>query len=197
MIYILKNLSSNVNEIIRPVLNSIFFTKRLCTHQKHKQHQKHQKYQKCKSTKTQPSKSTKRYKRTNIKNALNKHIRRKKSLIRLFAFLCFLCARRKKQQKKEKSLCNVNALKIPVSPQHSSCKHTYTYMNLVVGTRTQSTFQPHKNQLKYKQKEQKGQSLYAAVGKGKISDFRPLRSLYVQKIVAFVVQCCLVYFFVS
>ena len=115
MIYILKNLRSNVNEIIRPVLNSIFFTKRLCTHQKHKQHQKHQKYQKCKSTKTQPSKSTKRYKRTNIKNALNKHIRRKKSLIRLFAFLCFLCARRKKI-KNEKSLqCNVLNTNFPIN----------------------------------------------------------------------------------
>ena len=48
--------SSNVNEVIRTVLNSLFFP-----------HQKHQKH---KSTKTQPSKSTKRYKETKMKNAL-------------------------------------------------------------------------------------------------------------------------------
>ena len=53
------NFSSNVNEVIRAVLNSLFiFTKRFCTHQKHK------------STNTQPSKSTKRYKRTKLRNAL-------------------------------------------------------------------------------------------------------------------------------
>ena len=132
MTYIQKNLSSNVNEVIRPVLNSLFFfTKRFCTHQKHKKHQKHQKYQKHKDATKQKLKS---YKRTNIKYALKKNIRRKKSLIRLVAFLCFLCTRSKKQQKKEKSLYNVNTLKIPMSPQHGSCKHTSTYMNLVVET---------------------------------------------------------------
>ena len=52
--------SSNANEIIRAVLNSLifFFTKRFCTQQKRK------------STKTEPSKRTKRYKRTKMKNAL-------------------------------------------------------------------------------------------------------------------------------
>ena len=82
--------SSNVNEVIRAVLNSLyFFTKRFRMHQKHK------------SINTQPSKSTKRYKRTKIKNALKKHLRKKKLLIRLFAFLCFLCARRKENRKKK------------------------------------------------------------------------------------------------
>ena len=48
-------LLSNINDVIRAVLNSLFFlfTKRFRTHKKHKKHQKH------KSTKTQPSKSTK------------------------------------------------------------------------------------------------------------------------------------------
>ena len=37
--------SSNVNEVIRAVLNFFFFfTKRFRTHQMHKKHQKHQKY---------------------------------------------------------------------------------------------------------------------------------------------------------
>ena len=82
--------SSNVNEVIRAVLNSLyFFTKRFRTHQKHK------------SINTQSSKSTKRYKRTKIQNALKKHLRGRKSLICLFAFLCFLCARRKENRKKK------------------------------------------------------------------------------------------------
>ena len=70
---------SNLNEVIRVVLNSfIFFTKRFHTYTKTQKH---------KSTKTQPSKSTKRYKRTKIKNTLKKYLRGKKSPIRLFAFL--------------------------------------------------------------------------------------------------------------
>ena len=63
LIYFLKYCSSNVYEVIRAVLNSlfyffVFFIKRFCTHQKHQKH---------KSTKTQLSKSTKRYKQTKIK----------------------------------------------------------------------------------------------------------------------------------
>ena len=108
--------SSNVNEVIRAVLNSLyFFTKRFGTHQKHK------------SINTQPSKSTKRCKRTKIKNALKKHLRRRKSLICLFAFLCFLCARRK-----QKSPHNVDVL----NTDGPTTRYTYTYLNLVVGTRT-------------------------------------------------------------
>ena len=56
------NFSSNINEVIRAVLNSlIFFLQKdfACT-KKHKKHQKHQKAPKAqKSTKTQPSKNTK------------------------------------------------------------------------------------------------------------------------------------------
>ena len=36
------NDSSNVNEVIRAVLNSLFFfKKKFCTHKKHKKHEKH------------------------------------------------------------------------------------------------------------------------------------------------------------
>ena len=60
-------LGSNVNEVIRAVLNVLFFfTGRFHTH-----------------------KSTKRYKPTKIKNGHKKDLRGKKSLICLFAFLCF------------------------------------------------------------------------------------------------------------
>ena len=39
------NFSSNVNEVIMAVLNSLFiFTERFCTHQKHQKHKKHKKY---------------------------------------------------------------------------------------------------------------------------------------------------------
>ena len=57
-----------------------------------------------------------------------------------------------------------------MSPQLSSCKNTYNYMNLVVGT----------SQIKKK-------GLNVAINKGKISDFHLLKSLYAQKISAFVV----------
>ena len=53
--------SSNANEIIRAVLNSLiffFFSKRFSTQQKRT------------STKAEPRKRTKRYKRTKMKNAL-------------------------------------------------------------------------------------------------------------------------------
>ena len=69
--------SSNVNEVIRAVLNSFFFLRKDFALTKS-----------TKRTKTQPSKRTKRYKRTKTKNALKKNPRGKKSLIRLFAFLC-------------------------------------------------------------------------------------------------------------
>ena len=87
------NFSSNVNEVIRAVLNSLFFfTKIFRTHQKHKKHQKHQKHKKHKKHKNAN-------KPTKIKNALEKHLREEKSLIQLCAFLCFLCARRKENRK--------------------------------------------------------------------------------------------------
>ena len=94
-----KVLSSNVNEVIRTVLNS-FFNKKISHAQKAQKVQKAQKAQK--STKTQPSKSTKRYKRAKIKNALKKTSKGEKSLIRLFAFLYFLSARGKENSKKRK-----------------------------------------------------------------------------------------------
>ena len=72
--------SSNVNEVIREVLNSFFFYKKILHAPKAPKA--------LKSTKTQPSKSRKCYKRTKIKNTLKKHLTGKKSLIRLFAFLC-------------------------------------------------------------------------------------------------------------
>ena len=50
--------SSNVNEVIRVVLNSLFFfTKRFCTHQKHWKHQKQQKHQKHKDATKQKHKT--------------------------------------------------------------------------------------------------------------------------------------------
>ena len=62
----LRNSSSNINEVIKTVLN-LFFTKRFYTHQKAQKAQKEHKTQKTqkvpKSTKiikTQPSKSKKR-----------------------------------------------------------------------------------------------------------------------------------------
>ena len=92
-----KECSSNINDVIRAILN-FFFIKRFCTH---KTHQKHQKHQKHKSTKTRPSKSTKRYKRTKIKNAHKKDLRRKSHL---FAYLhfCVFCAREEKKMEKKK-----------------------------------------------------------------------------------------------
>ena len=89
-------ISSNINEVIRTVLNFLFFflTKRFRTHQKvpksTKSTKKHQKHKKHKNVTKQKHKNT--IKRTKIKNAIKKW---KKSLIRLFAFLCL---RRKKQE---------------------------------------------------------------------------------------------------
>ena len=56
------NFSSNINEVIRTVLNSLIFflQKDFARTKKHKKQQKHQKAPKAqKSTKTQPSKNTK------------------------------------------------------------------------------------------------------------------------------------------
>ena len=103
----MKNLSSNINEVIRAVLNPLlFFYEKILhspKHQKHKkalnastaQKKKKPKHQKHRSTKTQPSKSTNRYKQYKIKNALKKHLRGEKLLIRLFAFVLFGRAKKK------------------------------------------------------------------------------------------------------
>ena len=87
------NFSSNVNEVIRAVLNSLFFLRKdfTCT-------------KSTKSTKTEPSESTKRYKQKKIKIVPKKHLRGKKSLICLFVFLCLLCMQRKENRKKGKVL---------------------------------------------------------------------------------------------
>ena len=82
--------SSNLNEVIKAVLNFFFLQKHFA------------RTKSTKSTKTQPSKSTKRYKRTKMKNALKKRLKVKKSLICLFAFWCFLCTRRKENRRKRK-----------------------------------------------------------------------------------------------
>ena len=66
-----EQLSSNINEVIRAVLNFLFFLPKDFTSTK--------------STKTLNQ-------RTKIKNALKKHLREKQSLIRLFAFfVLFVC----------------------------------------------------------------------------------------------------------
>ena len=65
-------ISSNVNEVIRAVLNSLyifFFAKRFSTHQKYQKHQKHQKH---KSKKTQSSKSTNAISEQKLKMRLKK-----------------------------------------------------------------------------------------------------------------------------
>ena len=104
----MKNLSSNINEVIRAVLNPLlFFYEKILHSPKHQKHKKalnastaqkkkkKPKHQKHRSTKTQPSKSTNRYKRIKIKNALKKHLRGEKLLIRLFAFVLFGRAKKK------------------------------------------------------------------------------------------------------
>ena len=61
-------ISSNVNEVIRAYLNSLyfFFAKRFSTHQKYQKHQKH------KSKKTQSSKSTNAISEQKLKMRLKK-----------------------------------------------------------------------------------------------------------------------------
>ena len=80
--------SSNVNDVIKAVLNSFFFYEKISHAPKST---------KAQSTKTEPSKSTKHYKRTKIKNALKKHLRGEKvtySLIWVFV----LCVGAKKRE---------------------------------------------------------------------------------------------------
>ena len=125
-----RSFSSNINQVITVVLNSLFFlqkdfarTKSTKKHQKHqkapkisKKHQKNQKHRKApkapKSTKTQPSKSTKQFKRTKIKNVLKKHLSGKSNLFASVRFSAFYARekkeKRKKIEKREKSpQCNV------------------------------------------------------------------------------------------
>ena len=103
------NFSSNINEVIRAVLNSFFFYKKIShapkstkSNKSTKKHQRHKKAQKHNQAKTQNP-----YKRTKIKNALKKHLRGKN----LFAYLlfCVFCAREEKKIEniKNESLYNV------------------------------------------------------------------------------------------
>ena len=98
----------NTNEIIRAVLNFLFFNKKISHLQKSiKSTKKHQKHKKApKAQKRNQAKIQNANKQTKIKHALKKHVRGKQSLIRLFAFLCFLCAQRKENRnlRNEKSL---------------------------------------------------------------------------------------------
>ena len=98
------HLSSNVNEVIRAVLNSLFFfTKRFDTHQKH---QKHKDATKQKHKRLQAKKKQKQ-------NAPKKYLRGKKSLIRLFAFLCFLCEGKKMEKREKSPQCKCTKYRCP------------------------------------------------------------------------------------
>ena len=93
--------SSNINEVITTILNSLFFfTKRFCTHKNHKKQKKHKKHKKHKKTqRTQKAQDA----RKNDKNA-NKRITdffpldvfyAHKNIaffvvVRLYAFLCLI-----------------------------------------------------------------------------------------------------------
>ena len=81
------NFSSNINEVIRAVLNSIFvfFIKRFHTHKKH------QKAPKCNKAKTQNSN-----RQTKIKNALKTP--REKEVT--YSLICIFCACKEKKIKK-------------------------------------------------------------------------------------------------
>ena len=81
-------ISSNINEVIKRVLNFLlfFYEKILHTPKSTKKHKKHKSI-----TKQKHKYANKRIK---IKNTLKKHLRGKKSLIRLFAYLCL---RKKKE----------------------------------------------------------------------------------------------------
>ena len=110
----------NTNEIIRAVLNFLFFNKKISHAQKSiKSTKKHQKHKKApKAQKRNQAKIQNANKQTKIKHALKKHLRGKQSLIRLFAFLCFLCAQRKENRnlRNEKSLqCNVLNTNVPIN----------------------------------------------------------------------------------
>ena len=75
--------SSNINAVIRAILNVLFFCLR-------KDFARTKSIKKTKKKNTTQKNANKRIK---IKNVYKKHLRGKKSLIRLFAFLCL---RRKK-----------------------------------------------------------------------------------------------------
>ena len=97
------NFCSNVNEVIRAVLNSLFFLQKDFARTKITKSTKST--ESTKSTKVQRRKQAKAQNATReqkLKSALKKHLSGKRSLIRLFAFLCFLCARRKENRKKRK-----------------------------------------------------------------------------------------------
>ena len=103
------NFSSNLNAVIRAILNPLFhffFTKRFCTHQKH---QKHKDATKQRHKTLQANKN---------KKGAQKHLRGKKPLICSFAFLCFFCARRKENRKKRKvsTMSSIGAVRWCVRP---------------------------------------------------------------------------------
>ena len=75
--------SSNINEVIRAVLNPSFFYKNILHARKAPKAQK--------------------YNQAKAQNAAQSTSKGKKSLIRLFAFLCFLWAWRKENRKKRKA----------------------------------------------------------------------------------------------
>ena len=83
-------MSSNVNEIIRAVLNSFFYKKILHAPKA----QKHKDATKQKHNTLQANKN---------KNTLKKHLRGKRSLIRVFGFCAFCAREEKKIEKREKS----------------------------------------------------------------------------------------------
>ena len=82
-------MSNNVNEVIRAVLNSFFFYKKILQAPKSP-----------KAPKAQRRNQAKAKNATSEQKSLKNILRGKKSLIRSFAFLCFLCARRKENRKK-------------------------------------------------------------------------------------------------
>ena len=84
------DLSSNINEVIRAVLNFLlFFTKIFRTHQKAPKSTKS-----TKSTKTQRNKNAN--KQTKIKNTLKKHIRGGSNLFAYLRFCVFVQAKKRK-----------------------------------------------------------------------------------------------------
>ena len=101
------------------------------------------------------------------------------SLICIFVF--FVRSKKRKLEKREKS-SQGNVLKENQKNEKSpykvmyQCPHNAVNVLTPISTLTALRGQIYKNQLKYKQKEQKGWILYVDVGKGKISDFYPLKS---------------------
>ena len=86
------NFNSNVNEVFRAVLKSLFcFTERFCTNQKHQNHQKNTKHQK-------------------HKNNAAFFI-----FVRFFEFLCFLCTWKIRKLEKREKYHNVKVLNTNIS----------------------------------------------------------------------------------